>query len=154
MPKGSSTKKYWDSLSPEQKEKRLSFHVIPTHEELQIRLHGEDGRKTWSQERLQNPVLHEYNVWRRFVHYRGFLKTSLSRLIEAFKVDICDGCGQKETSMNQAGTGVRALNIDHDHATMELRGSLCNRCNNVVARVDDNPELLEKLSAYLRKSRS
>lgn len=43
----------------------------------------------------------------------------------------------------------RALAVDHDHRDNRIRGLLCNRCNNTLGRVDDSPELLEKMAAYL-----
>jgi hypothetical protein len=38
---------------------------------------------------------------------------------------------------------------DHDHASGEFRGWLCGRCNLVLGKVKDDPELLRKLADYL-----
>jgi hypothetical protein len=44
----------------------------------------------------------------------------------------------------------QVLCIDHDHATGQARGVLCRRCNTVLGLVDDVPERLLGLVAYLR----
>jgi len=43
------------------------------------------------------------------------------------------------------------LCIDHDHETGKVRKLLCGRCNKVLGAVRDDPQLLEKLAAYVRE---
>jgi len=45
----------------------------------------------------------------------------------------------------------KTLNIDHDHTTNKVRGLLCTRCNTVLGKVEDSPQLLMKLRDYLIK---
>lgn len=40
--------------------------------------------------------------------------------------------------------------FDHNHRTGKFRGWICNRCNWTLGHVKDSPELLERLSKYLR----
>jgi hypothetical protein len=41
--------------------------------------------------------------------------------------------------------------IDHKHdGTANHRGILCSRCNLVIGKVNDDPDLLEKMAKYLR----
>jgi len=54
---------------------------------------------------------------------------------------VCAVCGQ-------ASTGTR-LHIDHDHTTGRVRGLLCFKCNSVLGKVNDDPEHLLTLVAYL-----
>jgi hypothetical protein len=42
--------------------------------------------------------------------------------------------------------------IDHCHDTGRIRGILCSNCNIGVGSFDDNPDLLERAAAYLRKT--
>ena len=47
------------------------------------------------------------------------------------------------------GTRVKRFSIDHIHGTKEVRGLLCNSCNNGLGRFKDDPILLHKASDYL-----
>jgi hypothetical protein len=57
----------------------------------------------------------------------------------------CDACGTSLTS----GRGKSAGHFDHNHATDEFRGWLCNRCNIALGCAGDNPEILRRLAEYL-----
>lgn len=41
-----------------------------------------------------------------------------------------------------------AVAIDHDHATGKVRGALCLSCNTFLGRVEANPTILNRMSAY------
>lgn len=43
------------------------------------------------------------------------------------------------------------LHVDHCHLTQKIRGLLCRACNTGIGLLKDNPVLLEKAIAYLRK---
>lgn len=45
----------------------------------------------------------------------------------------------------------KRLVVDHCHKTQRLRGLLCSNCNSGIGLLDDNPELLENASRYLRR---
>ena len=54
-----------------------------------------------------------------------------------------------------AGAGksgvLKRLAIDHCHFTGRVRGMLCWRCNGVLGRVADDPNLLLAMVAYLSR---
>lgn len=63
---------------------------------------------------------------------------------------VCAVCAEPET-MNGPHGEPRLLAVDHNHATGEVRGLLCHRCNVVLGLADDSPDRLERAAAYLRR---
>jgi hypothetical protein len=61
---------------------------------------------------------------------------------------VCDVCGKPPPS-NKLGVA-----FDHDHETGAFRGWLCGPCNSALGLVQDDPERLEALAAYLRSHAS
>lgn len=55
----------------------------------------------------------------------------------------CLGCGVHQSELDQA------LCADHNHTTGVFRFLLCNSCNLVMGRANDNPFLLHKLASLL-----
>ncbi len=47
--------------------------------------------------------------------------------------------------------GGRSLNIDHDHASLAIRGLLCWQCNRGLQLFRDTPEFLRQAADYLEK---
>lgn len=45
----------------------------------------------------------------------------------------------------------RQLAVDHDHATLKIRGLLCNQCNTGLGLLQDNTHILKKAILYLKK---
>ena len=61
---------------------------------------------------------------------------------------VCDICGEPETARFKGKT--KALAVDHCHETGEVRSLLCSRCNLMLGKAKDSPDLLDKAAAYLR----
>lgn len=65
---------------------------------------------------------------------------------------VCAICGQDEPlAHGRTGRKFR-LSVDHCHATGNVRGLLCQKCNRAVGLLGDSIDLLEKAVAYLKGS--
>lgn len=60
---------------------------------------------------------------------------------------------RQESACAICKTSGRFLHVDHCHATGKVRGFLCNRCNIGLGYYDDDPDLMEAATAYLRAAR-
>jgi hypothetical protein len=59
----------------------------------------------------------------------------------------CAICGSEKVC--HTSTRQTNLYVDHNHKTGKIRGLLCYRCNQLLGRVEDNTELLEKAIQYI-----
>ena len=60
---------------------------------------------------------------------------------------VCAICGRPETSKYK-GT-IRHLAIDHNHVTNEIRGLLCQKCNQALGLLNDNPVIIKSMLEYI-----
>jgi hypothetical protein len=44
----------------------------------------------------------------------------------------------------------KALSLDHNHETGKTRGLLCHRCNLGIGKFEDDPEILQAATDYLK----
>jgi hypothetical protein len=66
---------------------------------------------------------------------------------------VCAICKQTETLKKTNGTHARRLSVDHDHKSGKVRGLLCNRCNIILGKIEDNTFLLNTMIKYLQNNR-
>ena len=62
---------------------------------------------------------------------------------------ICATCPRK-INFGLTNTSKDRACVDHDHATGEVRGLLCNHCNRALGLIEDNIETLKKMQEYLQ----
>jgi hypothetical protein len=65
--------------------------------------------------------------------------------LEATRPQKCEICNQPPPKNRPC------LLRDHDHNTLEVRGWLCNQCNQGLGLLGDTPETLQSALAYLER---
>lgn len=60
--------------------------------------------------------------------------------------------GKCAICLRENGSSKVKLGFDHDHKTGIIRGLLCNPCNFLIGRGQDNPNLFFAAIAYLKKA--
>lgn len=64
---------------------------------------------------------------------------------------VCASCQQPETQVVRKTGKLRALAVDHNHKTKDIRGLLCFRCNALLGSAGDDPLILMAAAAYLQR---
>ena len=123
--------------------------------------HPEKFRKTVAQWRAANPtrahkIQAKYLANNPDTYWRSRLKCKFNmtpadyyRML-AQQDKVCGICGKPETRKVK-GTLCK-LAIDHNHATGEVRGLLCSRCNLGLGVFNDSQQLLKAAHIWLERS--
>jgi len=77
----------------------------------------------------------------------GITKKQYDQMLEA-QGDVCYICKGEEQSFDTRSGELRALSVDHDHATGEIRKLLCHRCNCALGWANEEPERLRAIADY------
>lgn len=64
---------------------------------------------------------------------------------------VCAICLKYETDTDNRSGKIRALAVDHNHITGEVRQLLCGSCNKAIGLLQDNPLLVKNVADYLIK---
>lgn len=86
-----------------------------------------------------------WNEKNRDQKYRIYYGISIDDYNEIFiKQDgCCRICKRHQSELK------RKLSVDHNHETSEIRGLLCNKCNQAIGLLNDDPELLDSAKEYV-----
>jgi hypothetical protein len=63
---------------------------------------------------------------------------------------VCAICKRPEFATDHRTGLPRALAVDHDHETNQIRGLLCTNCNRGLGKFNDTVEYLEEAIKYLK----
>lgn len=113
-------------------------HGHPFDEDNSYLYHGTDGRLR----RVCRKCAKLRNGFRERLY--GLSTDDYSELVEE-QNGVCALCGKASEE--------RAIAVDHDHASGEIRGLLCSPCNTGVGMFRDDPGLLRKAIAYIEAHR-
>lgn len=90
-----------------------------------------------------------HSAYNRFVaikHKFGLTKEQYLQLVEKQK-GLCAICQRPETATKNGK--LKCLAVDHDHVTGQVRGLLCQDCNQGLGHFHDDETLLAEAAAYL-----
>lgn len=99
-----------------------------------------ENQRAW---RERNPEKMQAKTYARTLRKRGLTKEQHQAMIVA-QGNRCLICGG-------ASTDGRALRIDHNHTTDQVRGLLCNSCNLGLGKFKDDPAILRAAAEYLER---
>ena len=115
-------------------------------------------KRLWNQANREklNAQQRERNQTGRYArHYlKSHLKRSYGLTVEQYEAMVsvqggkCAICGKVPGNTSHIDG---RLHVDHCHDTDRVRDLLCTGCNKGIGQFGDDPELLEKAIAYLRK---
>lgn len=88
------------------------------------------------------PYNADTNRFAQLKHYYNLTREEYDRLVikQSYLCAICESEPRGNTR----------LHVDHDHKTNQVRGLLCDDCNNGLGRFEDDIELLRKAIEYLQ----
>lgn len=82
--------------------------------------------------------------------YYGMTMETYRVMLEA-QGGVCAICKGNETYQPRTYTGPKALSVDHNHKTGQIRGLLCSNCNYLVGHCKEDEKVLLEAVNYLRK---
>lgn len=104
------------------------------------RLHGSVvyNRKLYKKEYDNRP---ESKILARKAHLLRQYNLNYSTYLDLLNKqnNLCSICKQE-----------KQLYVDHNHETGEVRGLLCHKCNSGIGMLEDNPELTQRATEYLK----
>jgi hypothetical protein len=108
------------------------------------KLREQDRQQYW-RTRANNPAVTQRTREQHIKRKHGITWDEYQQMVAA-QGNVCAIC-----SGPPKGAGHR-LHIDHHHATGVIRGLLCSNCNIAIGLLADDPDRVEAVAHYLRRS--
>lgn len=144
--KAAAQRRAWNA-KPETKKLKAEYNKAynKLHPEVRARNRAKYG-ETLRARRLTDPEWRQKQIDRN----KNKLLAEREQLTGRPKPEVCDICGNRPSGKRNSE---RSLHYDHCHERGHFRGWLCARCNLLIGRAGDDPELLMKMAAYLKRAR-
>jgi len=92
------------------------------------------------------------------VYRRRYMRTHYNITLEQYdqifeeQQGYCAICGKSETTkMNNV---IKRLAVDHNHKTGQIRGLLCQRCNQIIGLAQESIQILDSAKNYLLEDKN
>lgn len=134
------------------KSKKDGIHSICVncHKQYKKELHSRDSEARNRQlarskkYRELNPIKNKLSITNATLKKKYGITLEEYNLMLNRQNNKCAVCSTSPTSQR--------LHVDHDHATGEVRGLLCQACNVSIGKMKESPELLRKLALYIERN--
>jgi hypothetical protein len=93
------------------------------------------------------PDLKDYHTDRYYQKKFG-ITLAQYRELAASQDMVCSICENPERETRNGK--IKALSVDHNHTTGQVRGLLCGSCNKAIGFLNEDPDLFAKAVSYLR----
>lgn len=108
-------------------------------------------QKAWKERRKKNPDKHaamtrKYHLMDHF----GLPVAEYEKMV-LMQNGVCAICQKTESMVCPHNGKTFPLSVDHDHATGKVRSLLCKRCNMMIGKSSENPQLLRLAADYLER---
>ena len=104
-------------------------------------------KKKWSS---SNPIANSMQKVRKRIKAEGISEDYRHATASEYaKVLTCQGGGCAICGVTKANRAGHLLMVDHNHATGQLRGLLCNSCNSAIGYLDEDLARIQRAIAYL-----
>ena len=103
-------------------------------------------KKEYDKQRRKTPENKEKRRWINIYQRYGITKEDYLLLFQN-QEGCCKICNVNQLDLK------RPLVVDHCHASMKVRGLLCDNCNNGLGKFKDNTDFLKNAINYLEKTK-
>lgn len=132
---------------------RLSKQKYVDNNSEKVKASQKKANKKWKDSNLEYNNEHS-KKWNKknpekVKSYR--LKREFGITLEQYNIMFTNQNGKCLICLRHQSEFKRALAVDHNHETGEIRGLLCHKCNTAIGLLHDNIDILNNAIKYLKK---